>query len=108
MAVAGCGDDDEATTSTAAPTTSSGASGAEETSGGASYDITAAEFIDASLPDEVEAVQDFVEDNPDLCRDVSAEAGGDFQVGVAIGAASTSPDTPLPEIISQECEEEGS
>jgi hypothetical protein len=107
MTAFGCGGDDETTTSAPPATTSAGASDAEQTAGGASYDITAGEFIDASLPDEVEAVKDFVDDNPDLCGDVSAEGGGDFQVGVAIQAASVSPDTPLSEIVSQECQEEG-
>ena len=111
LALAACGgDDDEDTTSaTTATTTTSGATGAtgadDTTSGGATYDITAGDFIAASLPDQVKAVQDYVADSPDECGDVDAEGGSDFQVAVAINAATVEPDTPLPDVILEECEQ---
>jgi hypothetical protein len=110
LALAACGgdDDEDTTSSTSSTTTSSGATGAtgsEETvSGDATYDITAGEFIDASLPDQVQAVQDYVDSAPDECGGVDAKAGGDFQVAVAIAAASADPEEPLPDIILAECE----
>ncbi len=111
LALAACGgDDDEDTTSaTTATTTTSGATGAtgadDTTSGDATYDITAGDFIAASLPDQVKAVQDYVADSPDECGNVDAEGGSDFQVAVAINAATVEPDTPLPDVILEECEQ---
>ena len=109
LALAACGGDDEDTTSApATATTTSGATGAtgseDITSGDATYDITAGEFIDASLPDQVKAVQDYVDSAPDECGGVDAKAGGDFQVAVAISAASADPEEPLPDVILAECE----
>jgi hypothetical protein len=111
LGLAACGgdDDDAATTSAAATTTGTGATGAtgadDTTSGDATYDITAGEFIEGSLPDQVKAVQDYVADSPDECGDVDTEGGSDFQVAVAINAATVDPDTPLADVILQECEQ---
>ena len=111
LALAACGgDDDEDTTSaaTTATTTSgaTGATGADAADGsGASYDITAEEFIAASLPDQVQAVQDYVADASDECGGVDDKPGSDFQVAVAIAAASAEPETPLADVILAECEE---
>ena len=113
LGLAACGgddDDDAATTSAATTTTTTGATGAtgaDDTTdtGGASYDITAGDFIAASLPDQVKAVQDYVADSPDECGDVDTKGGSDFQVAVAINAATVEPDTPLADVILQECEE---
>lgn len=103
------GDDDEDTTSAATTaTTTSGATGAtgadDADGGGAGYDITSEEFVAASLPDQVQAVQDYVADAPDECGGVDDKPGSDFQVAVAIAAASAEPDTPLPDVILAECE----
>jgi hypothetical protein len=95
LALAGCGDDDEPT-----PDGATGATGAQDaaTAGG----LTAKEFIDASIPDQVEEVQRLAGENPD-CSDVDAKPGGDFQVAVAINAAQASPETSLAEIVADAC-----
>ena len=49
--------------------------------------MTASEFIDASIPDEVAAVQEAAEASPG-CSNANTDAGSDFQVEVAIDAAS--------------------
>jgi hypothetical protein len=114
LALAACGgDDDEDATSaaTTATTTETGATGAtgatgsdDTTSGDATYDITTEEFVAASLPDQVQAVQDYVADASDECGGVDDKPGSDFQVSVAIAAASAEPQTPLADVILAECE----
>jgi hypothetical protein len=111
LGLAACGgDDDEDTTSaaTTTPTTETGATGAtgsdDTTSGDATYDITTEEFVAASLPDQVQAVQDYVADAADECGGVDDKPGSDFQVNVAIAAASAEPETPLADVILAECE----
>lgn len=96
LSFAACGSDDETTSST------TGASGASGAQGPVSTDLTASEFIDASIPDQLAAVTQAAEDNPD-CADVDAAAGGDFQVSVAIDAASAPSDTPISEIVADNC-----
>ena len=56
------------------------------------------------IPDQVKAVQDAVSANPE-CKGVDAKAGGEFQVAVAIDAASASSDTPLTEVVGGQCSE---
>lgn len=112
LGLAACGGDDEedATTAatTATTTTETGATGAtgsgDTTSGDATYDITTEEFVAASLPDQVQAVQDYVADAADECGGVDDKPGSDFQVNVAIAAASAEPETPLADVILAECE----
>ena len=110
LGLAACGgddDDDAATTSatTSATSGATGATGAGDTTGtGATYDITAQEFVAASLPDQIKAVEDYVADSPDECGDADTKGGSDFQVAVAIAAASADPETPLADVILQECE----
>ena len=96
LAFGGCGGDDE----DSADPAGAGATGVE----GASTDqsLTASEFIDASIPDQAEAVEDLVDANPD-CAAVDAEPGEQFQVGVAITAAQSPPGTPLEEIVAGQC-----
>jgi hypothetical protein len=113
LALAACGGDDDEDTTATEPTTATTTAGAtgptgagDDTAGdGASYDITAGEFIESSLPDQVKAVQDYVKDSPDECGGVDAKGGSDFQVAVAINAATVEPDTPLADVILQECEQ---
>jgi hypothetical protein len=105
LALGACGGDDDETTP--AVTGATGATGAADTDGGASYDITAGEFIAGSLPDQVKAVEDFVADNPDACSNVDRKPGENFMQGVAIAAASGDTGTPISEIITQECEQAG-
>jgi len=97
LSLSACGGDDSSTTAT---TGASGASGAAGATGGT--DMTASEFIDASIPDEIEAVQSAVDANPQ-CAGVDAKPGGDFQVNVAIDAASADPDTPISEVVADNC-----
>ena len=97
--VASCGDDDDETLT--------GATEATETSSGSASGSgisTAGDFLDASIPDQVKAVQDAVSANPD-CKGVDAKAGGEFQVAVAIDAASASSDMPLTEVVGGQCSE---
>jgi hypothetical protein len=111
LALAACGGDDDddttsaATTSTTSVSGATGATGSDDSaSGGATYDISAGDYVAASLPDQVKAVQDYVADAPDECGDVDTEGGSDFQVAVAINAATVEPDTPLADVILEECE----
>ncbi len=92
---AACGGGDDSSTST---TGASGASGAQGDTG-----MTASEFIAASIPDQLEAVQGIVDATP-ACAGVDDAAGGDFQVNVAIDAASSTPETPIDEIVADNCE----
>ena len=64
--------------------------------------MTAGEFIDASIPDEVAAVQEAAEAAPG-CSGANTDAGSDFQVQVAIDAAQADADTPLSEIVAEAC-----
>ena len=96
FALAACGDDAEAPVDAGATT---------ETT--ASGEMTAGEFIAASIPDQVEAVEELVADHPEDCADVDPKAGGDFQVAFAIDAAQASPETPLSELIGPSCAEAG-
>ena len=92
-----CGGGDD---STSATTGASGTSGAQGSTGGS--ELTSSEFIDASLPDEIKAVEEAVEANPD-CSGVDPKPGEDFQVNVAIDAASAPPDTPISEVVADNC-----
>jgi hypothetical protein len=108
LALAACGGDDDDETTPTTPTTTAGATGATGAEGapeGAAYDITAQEYLDASIPDQIKAMREFVEDNPDECEGQNAEGGGNFPQGVGIGAATVEPDTPMSEVILQECTE---
>ena len=94
LAFGGCGDDDETTPATEA----SDATGPEDASSGDF--MTSEEFIDASIPDQVEEVKTIVGITPE-CEGVKANE--DFQVGVAINAAQASPNTPLADIVADQC-----
>lgn len=85
--------------------TSTGASGASGAQGPISAsEMTAAEFVDASIPDEINAVKQAVQDNPD-CAGADASAGSHFQVSVSVNAATAAPDTPLTDVVAQTCNE---
>jgi ABC-type glycerol-3-phosphate transport system substrate-binding protein len=96
LGLTACGGDDETATTTGA----SGITGAQEPATDA--EITAGDFMDASIPDQIQAVQEAAEANPE-CADADTAAGSDFQVGVAIDAASVDPQTPLAEIVADNC-----
>ncbi len=95
LGFAACGGDDE-TTSTPGPTGATGVQGPVD------GDMTAGEFIEASIPDEIEAVKQAAADNAD-CAGVDTAPGSDFQVSVAIDAASADPDTPISDIVADNC-----
>ena len=96
LGFAACGGDDETSSTTSV---TSGATGAQ---GGKGPELTASEFVQASIPDEIEAVKQAAEDNPD-CAGADTAPGSDFQVSVAIDAASAEPDTPISEIVADNC-----
>jgi hypothetical protein len=96
VALASCGGDDE-TSPTAGASGASGPQGSTADTG-----MTAREFIDASIPDEVAAVQEAAEANP-ACAGTNTDAGSDFQVEVAIDVTKAEPDTPISEIIADNC-----
>jgi hypothetical protein len=96
LGLAACGGDDETTSTTAGASGPTGAQGVE------SEGMSAQEFIDASIPDQLAAVEDAVDAN-DECASVDTSPGGDFQVSVAIDAASAGPDTELSEIVAENC-----
>ncbi len=96
LALGGCGDDETAT-----DTGDAGATGAEDSSAGDF--MTTKEFIDASLPDQIEEVETIVGITPE-CEGIDAKPGEEFQVGVAINAAQSPPGTPLTEIVTSQCE----
>jgi hypothetical protein len=97
LGFAACGGDDE--TSSATTATPAGATGTQGAAGG---EMTASEFIAASIPDEIDAVTQAAEANPD-CGSADTSAGSDFQVAVAVDAASADPDTPISEIVADNC-----
>jgi hypothetical protein len=92
-----CGGDDETTPTTTGATGATGVQGAVDSEG-----MTADQFIDASIPDQLAAVEDAVESEPD-CQGADTAPGGDLQVSVAIDAASADPDTPLAQIVAENC-----
>jgi hypothetical protein len=96
--IAGCGGGDDSTSSAAAGPT--GATGAQGTAGGTG--MTAKDFSDASIPDQVAAVQEAADTNP-VCADANTDAGSDFQVTIAIELAKADPDTPISEIVADNC-----
>ena len=99
LPLSACGDDDEdaltGATETTQSTTGSGAGGGITTAG---------DFLDASVPDQAKAVKAEVAANPD-CQGVDPKTGGEFQVAVAIDAASAPGDTQLSEIVGGQCSE---
>lgn len=104
LSLAACGgNDDEEPIPTAGATGATGATGAQGVSGGT--DLTAEEYIAASIPDQVEAVQDAVAADS-ACDAVDAAPGSDFQVDVSIAAASAEPNMPLSEVVGEQCGEE--
>ena len=97
LTLAACGGDETTPSTTAG---ASGATGPQSTAG--SPDLTAEEYLAASIPDQLLAVEQAVEDNQE-CSGVDTAPGGDFQVSVAIDAASADPDQPLAEIVAENC-----
>jgi hypothetical protein len=96
LSFAACGDDDQETLTGTTSSSGSSASGGITTAGA---------FLDASSSDQESAVEDAVSAAGSVCNGVDTKAHGEFQNGVAIDAASASPDTPLSQIVSGQCAE---
>jgi hypothetical protein len=92
LALGGCGGDDE---------TTDGATEATGTQDSSGDFMTSKEFIDASIPDQIEEIETIVGITPE-CQGVKPNE--EFQVGVAINAAQAVPRTPLTEIVTSQCE----
>lgn len=104
LVLTACGDDGESTEPAPAATADTATTSTTAASGG---EMTAGEWMAASIPDQQSTVEELVADNPDECGDVDPKPGGDFQVAFAIDAAQTAPETPLSEIIVESCAEAG-
>ncbi len=98
LALGACGDDEE----TAATTTGADAQTTDAGQAGARAEITAKQFIAASIPEQVHEVRRLVAEVP-ACGEVDASPGGDFQIAIAINAAQAKPETPLAEIVADQC-----
>ena len=85
---------------TSATSGATGTTGVQGPAGDA--ELTASEFVKASAIDQIEAVTRAAEDNPD-CAKADTAAGSDFQVSVAIDASNADPDTPIAEIVADNC-----
>ena len=90
LGLAACGGDDETTTT-------SGTQGAD--SGG---EMTAGKFIDASIPDEVAAVQEAAEAAPSAQARTPTPAATSRSRWRSTPPRRT-PDTPLSEIVAEAC-----
>ena len=95
LAVVGCGGDDDDAASE--PPTTSGPEGFVE---GAPYDITVEEFIAELQPDKQEILKDFAAD-AEACAGAKVDAG--FVLLVTAAASDASPDTPLADVVEEQC-----
>ncbi len=68
--------------------------------------MTVEEYLGLSTADQLAAVEDAVEANPD-CEGVDTSPGGDLQVAVAIDATVAVPDTPLADVVADGCAKGG-
>ena len=90
FALAACGGEDT-TSIPEIPTGATGVGGAVDSSS-----MTVEEYLGLSTADQLAAVEDAVETNPD-CEGVDTSPGGDLQVAAAIDATVAVPETPLAE-----------
>ena len=95
LALAGCGGDDDGPADSGA-TGAQGASGAE----GSTTDITAEEFLSKLLPEKELAVEGVVASEP-ACEGVKVEPA--LVLVLSDAAAKADPDTPLTELVEEEC-----
>ena len=98
LALGACGGSSDTSSSTTAG--ASGVSGAQGAT--ANAEMTASDFVNAPIPDQLKAVDDAVKQTPE-CQGVDASPGGDFQVNVAIDAASADPSTPISQVVADNC-----
>jgi hypothetical protein len=95
IAVGGCGSDDDEPADSGA-TGAQGASGAESSS----TDITAEEFLVKLLPEKQIAIEAVVATEPE-CEGLKVEAS--LVLVVSDAASNANPDTPLTELVTEEC-----
>jgi hypothetical protein len=96
LAIAGCGGDDD---DAPAPETA-GATGPEGFVEGASYDITAEEFIAELQPDKQEILKEFADD-AEACDGIKVDAG--FVLLVTAAASDAAPQAPLADVVEEQC-----
>ena len=96
LVIAGCGGDDEAAP---APETA-GTTGSEGLVEGASYDITAEEFIAELQPDKQEILKELAAD-AEGCDSIKVVAG--FVLLVTAAASDAAPDAPLSDVVEEQC-----
>jgi hypothetical protein len=94
LALSGCGGDDEPADSGA--TGAQGASGAET----AGADITAEEFLMKILPEKEVAVEAVIATEPE-CEGVKVEPS--LVLVISDAASKADPETPLAELVTEEC-----
>ena len=95
LALAGCGGDDDEPADSGG-TGAQGASGAEPST----TDITAEEFLAKLLPEKELAVEGVVASEPE-CEGVNVEPA--LILVLSDEAANADPDTPLTELVEEEC-----
>ena len=92
LALGGCGGDDE--------DADSGATGAQGASGAESSDITAEEFLVKLLPEKELAIEGVVASEP-ACEGLKVEPA--LVLVLSDAASQASPDTPLTDLVVEEC-----
>jgi hypothetical protein len=95
IGVGGCGGEDDEPADSGA-TGAQGASGAE----GASADITAEEFLVKLLPEKEVAIEAVVATEPE-CEGLKVEPS--LVLVISDAASNADPDTPLTELVTEEC-----
>jgi len=92
FALGGCGGDDE--------DADSGATGAQGASGAESSDIMAEEFLVKLLPEKELAIEGVVTSEP-ACEGLKVEPA--LVLVISDAASQASPDTPLTDLVVEEC-----
>ncbi len=95
LAIAGCGGDDDGGSSD---------SGTEDSSSGASYDITASEFVAST--DKETILLDFLADNPECEGAIDDPSGGvdqGFLLDISARATDLDPEAPIGDEILDAC-----
>ena len=93
LALGGCGGDDD-------EPADSGATGAQGASGAEGTDVTAEEFLVKLLPEKELAIEGVVASEPD-CEGLKVEPS--LVLVISDAASEADPDTPLTELVVEEC-----
>lgn len=101
LTLAACGSDEDSTGTDSVATDATTFATASSSAG----EMTAGEYMAASIPEMSQAVKDLVAEHPEECEGIDPKDGGKFQQAFAIDAAMAPPDTPLSEIIGESCQE---